>query len=74
TFTIQFFSNPKDARDEGKKLIGEKRVLDTDGDGVVAFTFKPARKVKGGMFVTATATDEGTGDTSEFSASKKVRG
>ena len=73
TFTIQFFKNPKDTRDEGKTFVGEKVVSDTDGDGVVSFTFKPSKKVKEGMFVTATATDQATSDTSEFSAPKKVR-
>lgn len=74
TFTIQFFSNPKDVTDEGKKFIGEKSVTDTDGDGIMPFTFKTKQKVKVGLFVTATATDDATGDTSEFSAPKKVRG
>jgi CSLREA domain-containing protein len=75
TFIIQFFSNPKVARDEGKKFIGEKTVSD-DGviDGIVPFTFKPPKKVKEGMFVTATVTDQATSDTSEFSAPKKVQG
>ncbi len=73
TFTIQFFSNPASTRDEGKKFIGEKAVTDTDGDGIVPFTFKPTNKVKAGMFVTATATNDSTADTSEFSAPRKVR-
>lgn len=72
TFTVQFFSNPKNTRDEGKKLVGQKTVA--DGDGVVTFSFKPERKVEAGTFVTATATNVATGDTSEFSAPRKVRG
>lgn len=73
TFIIQFFKNPIGAKDEGRTFAGEKVVSDTDGDGVVSFTFKPAKKIQAGMFVTATATDQATGDTSEFSAPKKVR-
>jgi hypothetical protein len=77
-FTIQFFSNPKGTREEGKKLIGEKaEVSDGDDgelDGTISFTFKPARKVKAGLFITATATYVATDDTSEFSVPKKVRG
>jgi CSLREA domain-containing protein len=71
TFTIQFFSSPRDTRFEGKKFIGETTVSDTDG--IISFTFKPAKKVKEGLFVTATATDTATGDTSKFSAPKKVQ-
>jgi CSLREA domain-containing protein len=73
TFTIQFFSNPKGARDEGKKFVGETIVNDADGDGIMSFNTKSALKVKAGLFVTATATD-GTGNTSEFSTPKKVGG
>jgi CSLREA domain-containing protein len=70
-YTIQFFSNPRDTRDEGKKFIGEIFRSDPDGDGVISFAFKPEKKVKAGLFVTATATHDS--DTSEFSAPKKVR-
>jgi CSLREA domain-containing protein len=72
TFTIQFFKNPKSNGNEGKEFIGETSVTDTDGDGIISFTFKPANKVKAGMFVTATATDQATSDTSEFSLAKRV--
>ncbi len=65
-YTIQFFSNPTITKDEGKKLIGERIVIDTDGDGIIPFTFKPLKKVKEGLYVTATATYNSTGDTSEF--------
>lgn len=73
TFLLQFFKNPRSTRDEGKKYIGEKTVTDTDGDGIIPFTFKPKRKVRAGMFVTATATSDSTGDTSEFSDPRKVK-
>jgi trimeric autotransporter adhesin len=71
-FTVQFFANPKSTRDEGKKFIG-KETVNTDAGGQASFTFR-TKKVKAGMFVTATATNDTTGDTSEFSAPEKVRG
>ena len=71
-FTMQFFSNPSSTKEEGKTFVGEKTFIDDDGDGVVTFAFKPSRKVKPNLFVTATATNEATGDTSEFSAPKRV--
>jgi hypothetical protein len=44
-------------------------------DGIIPILpFKSARKVKAGLFVTATATNDATGNTSEFSAAKKVSG
>ena len=73
-YIIQFFKNPKSTKDEGKKFIGERIAADGDGDGIMTFTFKPAKRVKAGMFVTATATYDSTGDTSEFSTPRKVSG
>jgi hypothetical protein len=73
SFTIWFFKNPKSTKEEGKKFIGYENVTDTDGDGIMPFTFKPTKKVKAGLFVTALVTNDG-GDTSEFSVPKKVRG
>jgi hypothetical protein len=68
TFTIQPFSNPGgDA--EGKKFLGQKSVT-TGASGDVSFSFK--KKVRKGT-ITATATNDATGDTSEFSAPRKVR-
>ncbi len=72
-YNVQFFSSPKGTKDEGKKFIGERVVVDGNDDGIMPFTFKPSRKVRVGMFVTATATYDPTDDTSEFSAPKKVR-
>jgi parallel beta-helix repeat protein len=69
TYTIEFYSNP--SGDEGKKFIGQKSVT-TDGSGNASFTFSPATKVPAGQTITATATNESTGDTSEFSAAKGV--
>lgn len=70
THKVQFFSNAPDT-DQGKKFIGQKSVR-TDASGNVSFTFKPAAKVTAGQTITATATKTSTGDTSEFSASRKV--
>ena len=74
TFTIQFFSSP--AADpsgfgEGKSFLGETQV-ETDAIGNASFTFAPAQKVPVGQFITATATNDTTGDTSEFSQANDV--
>ena len=68
TFVIQLFSNPG-GDPEGKKFLGQKTVT-TDGNGDASFSFKS--KVRNGT-VTATATNDATGDTSEFSSPRKVR-
>jgi CSLREA domain-containing protein len=71
TFVIQFFSNPKDTN-EGKTYLGQKSVS-TSVDGFASFTFKTKKKVGAGQNITATATNDSTGETSEFSGPKKVR-
>ncbi len=75
TYTIQFFSNPS-GTNEGKKFIGEKLSVRIDASGDANFTFSPATAVPVGQNVTATAKainlDASNGDTSEFSAPKKV--
>jgi hypothetical protein len=43
------------------------------GDGIVPFNFKPPKKVKLRLFVTATTANDSTGDTSEFSAPNSIR-
>ena len=74
TFTVEFYSNPA-GESEGLTFLGEQSVT-TDADGKAAFTFKPQTKVPRGQFVTATASSVpaflGFGNTSEFSAAKKV--
>jgi hypothetical protein len=73
TFTIQFFASPEaDANGfgEGKLFLG-KKVVTTNERANATFTFKPARKVGAGKAITATATDA-KGNTSEFSAARKV--
>ena len=58
--SVEFFSNP----------TGEK-VVATDASGEATFSFRLAAKVRKGV-ITATATNEVTSDTSEFSAPRKV--
>ena len=67
-FTIQFFSSPK-GETEGKTFLGQRSVS-TDGSGKAPFSFQFKKKVAAGQNVTATATKNFTGDTSEFSAAK----
>jgi hypothetical protein len=71
TFTVEFFSNPAESTDEGKVVVGETSVT-TDASGKATFAYKPSQSVPKGQFVTATASDS-IGNTSEFSAAKKVR-
>ena len=74
TFTIQFFSSPaadQSGFGEGQKFKGSKSVT-TDGSGNATFTFKTKKKVAKGQVVSATATNQSTGDTSEFSLGKQV--
>jgi hypothetical protein len=73
TFTIQFFSNPSTgSTDEGKTFLGEIKVT-TDKEGEAPFTFVPPTEVVPvGHFITATATNNKTGDTSEFSEAERV--
>ena len=72
-YIVQFFSNPA-GTNEGKTFIGQKAVI-TDASGNASFTFKPNKKVAVGRTITATATRNFfnvPGDTSEFSAPRKV--
>ena len=68
-YTIQFFSSP--SGDEGQTFIGQK-VVATDSSGNATFSFTPTTAVALGRQITATATRQATGDTSEFSAAKQV--
>jgi CSLREA domain-containing protein len=70
-YAVQFFSNPS-GTDEGQTFIGQKTGLTVDASGKGSFTFSPSSKVAAGRTITATATNESTGDTSEFSAAKGV--
>jgi hypothetical protein len=72
TYTIQFFSNPP-GTDEGARLIGQKTSVSVDASGNASFTFKTKKRIGAGQAITATATNEFTGDTSEFSAPVAVK-
>jgi hypothetical protein len=71
SYTIQLFSNPSGS-DERARFIGQRSVT-VDGSGNATFAFKTKKKVGVEQAMTATATNEFTGDTSEFSASVAVR-
>jgi CSLREA domain-containing protein len=76
TFIIQFFSNPPippPSTDlyEGKTFLGQTQVT-TNRQGNATFTFSPSQTVPVGQVITATATRKDTGDTSEFSAARRV--
>jgi hypothetical protein len=68
-FDLRFFANP--TGNEGRFLIGQTSVR-TNAAGNAAFTFAPAQRVAVGRRVTATATNQATGDTSELSAAATV--
>ncbi|HJQ29622.1 MAG TPA: hypothetical protein VJ827_09780, partial [Rubrobacter sp.] len=75
-FTIQFFSSPtadSSGFGEGKTFLGQ-RVIRTNREGKRSFstTFAPLQPVSPGEKLTATATNNLTGDTSEFSAAREV--
>ena len=74
TFIIQFFSSPeKDPSGfgEGKTFLGQTQVS-TNRQGFASFSFAPFQEVTVGDFVSATATNKKTGDTSEFSQARVV--
>jgi CSLREA domain-containing protein len=73
-YTIQFFSSPSAGVGEtvqGQRFIGSKTVF-TNADGDATFSFTPTTAVTVGRQITATATRQATGDTSEFSAAQEV--
>ena len=52
--------------------FGAPEERDHDSGGDASFTFKTTKKVPKGQVVTATATNQSTGDTSEFSEAEDV--
>src|SRR2546429_7864413 len=69
TFTVEFFANSgtdSNGNVEGERLLGSATVS-TDNTGNAAFSSLLSGSVSVGESVTATATDNATGDTSEFS-------
>src|SRR5215210_7301073 len=77
TFTIQLFSSPAadspSGYGEGETFLGQTRVT-TNRQGQASFGFAPAQEIPEGEFITATATRNSTGDTSEFSEARVVEG
>jgi titin len=77
-YLIEVFANAKNGDIEGKTFVGRKRVT-TNANGDASFVITVGRKLSG-QAITATATDDDSGDTSELSApvtvkkSKKVKG
>jgi len=69
-YKVQFFYNPS-GTNEGKTFIGQQSVT-TNGSGNVSFAFSPSNAVAVGKTITATATKDFTGETSEFSAPRTV--
>ncbi len=68
TYTIEFFSNPSGAANsytQGRTYLGSITVT-TDGSGNATFSQTLAVSVASTDFITATATDNTTNETSEF--------
>jgi hypothetical protein len=70
-FIIQFFSNPPADPNEGKTFLHQMQVKTDRQDNALDFGFSTSA-VSEGDYITATATNRATGDTSEFSAAKLV--
>ena len=75
SFRIELFANTVadgSGHGEGQRFLGATTVS-TDGSGKAYFTYDTSN-VSVGEYITATATDLTTGDTSEFSAALRVGG
>lgn len=69
-FQIEFFSNATadpSGNGQGQTFLGSTTVT-TDGNGDVSFSFSPANALAFGLFISSTATNLTTNETSEFSA------
>lgn len=77
TFTIQFFASPAadpSGNGEGRSFLGSKSVTTTGDPGTGrGYVFNSKKRVPEGYLVTATATNNGTSNTSEFSEALTVR-
>ncbi len=74
TFAVDFFRNASTdtmAASEGRTFIGATNVV-TDGSGNATISFNTGATLTVGEYVTATATNTTTSDTSEFSAAQIV--
>ena len=70
SFLIQFFSNTMSdpsGYGQGQTLIGSQ-VITTNSSGIATVIIDPAGGVTADAFISATATNQNTGDTSEFSS------
>jgi trimeric autotransporter adhesin len=70
-FKVRFFSSSPGGS-EGEKYIGVKQVTTGANGNTGAFSFRPENKVPLGQNITATATRNSTGDTSEFAGPEEV--
>ena len=76
SFRIEFFTNTvldNQGFGEGQTFIGSTTVT-TDGSGNASFVVNTGSATPSGQFITATATDNTTNDTSEFSQAARVNG
>jgi hypothetical protein len=75
TYTLEFFSNPScdaSGSGEGKVYLGTITVTTPVDNNPVSFSITLTTAVTPGQFVTATATDNASNDTSEFCACRQV--
>lgn len=75
TYTFEFFVNSVldiGGFGEGREYIGSADIM-TLGDGTATFNIELPRITPLGSYITATATDKTTGDTSEFSEGRIVQ-
>jgi len=76
SFRIELFANSVVDRlgfGQGETLIGSTTVT-TDGTGITSFVVNTGSTIPSGQFITATATNNSTNDTSEFSQGVQVNG
>jgi hypothetical protein len=74
-FIIQFFSNPSTDPNEGKTFLHQMQVKTDRQGNALDFGFEVSQAVVSeGDYITATATNRATGDTSEFSEARVVEG
>lgn len=71
TFRVEFFANPASSSNQGKTFLAATSVA-TNGGGAGTFNGVVIPFVPAGQFVTATATNTTTNDTSAFSNAKIV--
>lgn len=71
SYIIEFFSSASEFDNGGTHFIGSTTVT-TDGSGSASFNASLPSIVKAGRFISATATSQATGDTSEYSSNVVV--